>query len=501
MRATQNIPQTVTKRPLDEPVYVDEIFPEEEIRQDDPWARKNAEKEEPLEALEEILKFEEEEDVEPAAPSPSVKPTPAPRSYRMKTPARSSHRSEAPRSANRNPLPTELPRPPRKERTGTWPIEPDPRRNGSNHVKNGHPTQPSPPERAAPLPIQRQPPAPVVPSPFADRQTSRETPPMSENPPPARQESVPISPPPLLPPMPPIRPSPPQGVLPVENVPSTSSQATFRPLVDETPREGETSQERGWEEIDPIRPNTSLDALLERLPLPQNSLILGVCDDGLPLVLELSDPSPGALLFLGDEVEGLRKHLQAVLASVCLLSDPKQVQVDIISPQPEVFTAQKRFPHVQKIHLPDQNEMFDLLGCLFELIEQRQRKDNSLAGKFLKEFLPSNKGPARILMIDQLDVLVEQLAPESLAYLRWLLRRGPAANVWVLASVNAQNAQTVDGKTLNAFGLRVAGKLRNTAQASRLTDLPLDKLSNLVAGEQACIKLDENVIEFSILEI
>jgi hypothetical protein len=141
-----------------------------------------------------------------------------------------------------------------------------------------------------------------------------------------------------------------------------------------------------------------------------------------------------------------------------------------------------------------------LLGSLFELIEQRQRKDNSLAGRFFKEFLPPNKGPVRILLIDQVDVLVEQLAPESLAYLRWLLRRGPAVNVWVLASLNTRNAQAIDGKTLKAFGLRISGKMQNALQASRLTDVPVEKLSSLVSGEQACLKLDEEIVEFSILD-
>ena len=317
---------------------------------------------------------------------------------------------------------------------------------------------------------------------------------------PTREQPESMTPPPLLPGLP-VKPTPPQRVFPAEDIPAASSQATaFRPLVDETPDQEEELQELGWEQIEPTRTREGLHDLIDRLSLPQNSLILGICDDGLPLVLELSDPSPGALLFLGDDVEGLRKHLQAVLASVCLLSDPKQVQVDIISPQPETFAPQKLFPHVQKVHVPDHEEMFGLLSCLFDLIEQRQRKDNSLTGKFLKEFLPTNKGPVRILMIDQIDTLVEQLAPESLAYLRWLLRRGPAANVWVLASLNAQNAQAVDGKTLKSFGLQVGGKMRNTRQASRLTDIPLEKLSSLVAGEQACLKLDE-VIDFSILEI
>lgn len=273
----------------------------------------------------------------------------------------------------------------------------------------------------------------------------------------------------------------------------------FRPLVDGLQDEPAEGNETDGNQSEDHRAPTVHD-LIARLALPKNSLILGVCGDGLPLVLELSDPSPGALLFLGDEVEGMQKHLHSVLSSVCLMSDPKQVQVDIISPTPKAFAGPNPYPHIRKIHLPDQDEMYELLGSLFELIEQRQRKENSLAGKFLKEFMPPNKGPVRILVIDQVDMLVEHLAPESLAYLRWLLRRGPAANVWVLASLNTRNAQALDGKTLKAFGLRITGKIQNASEAGRLTDVPAEKLFSLVSGEQACIKLDEDIVEFSILE-
>ncbi|HNB54560.1 MAG TPA: hypothetical protein PK530_21615, partial [Anaerolineales bacterium] len=304
----------------------------------------------------------------------------------------------------------------------------------------------------------------------------------------------------LLPPIfsapPPV--TAPAPILPYEETP-TPEAPRFQPLVDETQTSPADDLEPEWELTENSRPHSVHD-LIERLALPKNSLILGVCEDGLPLVLELSDPSPGALLFLGDEVEGMQKHLQAILSSICLMSDPKQVQVDIITPSPKTFAPQKMYPHVQKTHLPDQDEMYELLGNLFGLVEQRQRKDNSLAGKWLRDFLPLNKGPVRVLVIDQVDVLVEQLAPESLAYLRWLLRRGPAANVWVLASLNTRNAQCLDGKTLKAFGLRISGKIQNPGQASRLTDVPAEKLSSLISGEQACLKLDEEIVEFSILE-
>ncbi len=41
-------------------------------------------------------------------------------------------------------------------------------------------------------------------------------------------------------------------------------------------------------------------------PLPPYSLILGACDDGLPFLLDLANPAPGALMIAADAGAGKR---------------------------------------------------------------------------------------------------------------------------------------------------------------------------------------------------
>ena len=519
MRQNKNSPPTTDKPILEEPVYVDEVFPNEETSQDDPWAHEEAVKELKLEATLEELLEEANDNVHPktlADKQPTG--TSRARSYRVKiTPPSSPRPSRNQAFPQRHPLPDELPRPnrrnkPREKRTGTWPVETSPRRNGGVPHKNVQPPISSPTGERTTQPEkgQRHPHSGRV-VPPQGQETPRKPRLMNEFRPSPRPEPVPKPvPPPVLPVMP-IKPVIPsrqehpseEGIAP-SPFPAQKpfNGSAFKPLVDEVSSnegEEETNEQTSWDRAVPARPREGLNTYIKRMQLPQNSLVLGVCADGLPLVLEFSDPSTGALLFLGEDVASLQKHLQAILASVCLLSDPKQVLVDIISPDHDAFSRQIRFPHIQSVYLPDQEEVFELLGNLFELIEVRQRKETSLTGKFLSGFLPANKGPIRILLIDQLDILVEQLAPESLAYLRWLLRRGPAANVWVLASLNSLNAHNMDGKTLKSFGLQIAGKLQNYRQTNRLTSIPFEHLSALEAGE-ACLQLDEEAIRFSILE-
>ena len=39
--------------------------------------------------------------------------------------------------------------------------------------------------------------------------------------------------------------------------------------------------------------------------VPAYSLVLGICEDQLPLVLDLTDPSPGSVLIAGDDLTSL----------------------------------------------------------------------------------------------------------------------------------------------------------------------------------------------------
>jgi hypothetical protein len=508
MHIQQNQPKD-EKKTSQEPVYVDDIFPPDEEVQDEAWeisARDELVDDNSPDAILEVNLEDEdiqgEEDNFPYQPSKSGSNQ---KKYRLKIPVPPSRRlHNIPPYSTHKPLPKKLPpllkqQPQRSTQAETWPVAPGASRNGSTQFGSFTPPLPNPNVSSQS--------GNKKPSPDSSRiNKSREN---------LSKEQVPVNksaPPPVLPYAPVKAPSTPKPIFPVErenfNDPPHEQKSldgtSFQPLIDDvsavSEEEDTTTRESGWDRIDALQQEPHLHDLIEQLQIPVNSLILGICTDGLPLVLELSDPSPGALLFLGDDVEELRDHLQAVVASICLLSDPKQVQVDVISPQPETFATQKLLPHVRKIHLPDQGEMFDLLGCLFELVEQRQRKDNSLVGKLFGGIKPSIKGPVRILIIDQIDRLVEQLATESLAYLRWLLRRGPAASVWVLASLNAQNAQDLDGKTLKSFGLQIAGKIRKSGKTTQLTEIPLEKLASLKEGE-ACLKLDEEVIGFSVLNI
>jgi hypothetical protein len=226
------------------------------------------------------------------------------------------------------------------------------------------------------------------------------------------------------------------------------------------------------------------EVIKEHQPLPDLSAILGVDEAGKPLVISFEDPSLGALLIFGDDVADNRKHLGAFLASLCLLNAPEKVQVDIISPTPQAFKSKETDAHYLSSYTAG-DEAFNVLGELLDLVEQRAK------GEALR--------PIRVLVLDQVDQLLENLAPESAAYLRWLLRRGPEMGIWPIATLASHRADLLEGKTLNAFGMHLYGQISDQTLAQRYASACAKIVRDLTPGAEACLTMgDDQILKFVV---
>jgi hypothetical protein len=224
--------------------------------------------------------------------------------------------------------------------------------------------------------------------------------------------------------------------------------------------------------------------LKENEDLPEGSLILGVQDDGKPLVLALDDTSMGAVLIAGDSTAANRKHLRAILASAEKLNSPELLQVDVISRSEDGFKTDSSV--LRKSCAASDDGVFEILGEYLEEIELRLRDDRQL--------------PFRVLFIDEIEELTGRLADDSLRFLRWMMRRGPQVGIWIFASIETARLPEFDSKTYRAFDLRLYGKIREETTAQKYTEIPPKVLRKLAAGSEACFKLDQDVIRFSIPE-
>jgi hypothetical protein len=191
------------------------------------------------------------------------------------------------------------------------------------------------------------------------------------------------------------------------------------------------------------RGRPGLEATLSRHgSLPSQTAILGVTADGSPLLLDLADPSPGALLISGGLGNAKSRLLHAILASIILINRPGQAEIRIIAREPAKF-----------------DHFFPAEHC-----RQILSADDPVAGEAIVDLLPAigpgaygqaQRNPRRaqavILAVDDLAALAEKLDKQAFASLCWLARHGTRMRVWLITTVTNEQAERLDELLLSAF--------------------------------------------------
>jgi len=174
-------------------------------------------------------------------------------------------------------------------------------------------------------------------------------------------------------------------------------------------------------------------------PLPAYSTVFGTCDDGVPFLMDLRDPSPGAILILGDPGSGKSRLLRTILTSTSLINSPDKVNYCLITSKDRTFYAVTGKDHCLAAVSPYDKAASKLIMEMSALTEQRRN------GR--------HRGPAVILAIDDLAVFAaDRLDYDVFVHFKWLLEEGPKSHIWPVITLNAHQFKKVDKRLLSAFG-------------------------------------------------
>jgi hypothetical protein len=219
-----------------------------------------------------------------------------------------------------------------------------------------------------------------------------------------------------------------------------------------------------------------LPLLDEISPLPAYSALLGLCDDDLPLLLDLTEPDSGSVLLLGDSAGANRLHLKAILHSVFELNTMEEVNIHMISNASRSFAELHAQEHMKVSLEPDMAAAVELVEELANLAELRR------VGRSID--------PIQVLAIDEIDNLMRHLDAEHKRLLHWLIEFGPQAGVWVIATLdNAHNTNML--RAMNeAFGTLVLG-CSVDARGLRHAMRQPEQLAALALGAQAIVPTAE----------
>ena len=193
--------------------------------------------------------------------------------------------------------------------------------------------------------------------------------------------------------------------------------------------------------VAPTQQRASLEATLSSQgPFPALTAILGVDLNGTPLVLDLADPTPGAILISGQAGSG-RRLLRAILASTILINRPQQAAVRIIANEARHYDDFFRADHVRQILSADDPAVNE--ACVSLLPEMGLHTHGS------------RYAPATLLLVDDLAALAENLDKQAFASLCWLARHGSRLRTWLIATLPSGQEVEVEELLLEAFGTRL----------------------------------------------
>ena len=239
--------------------------------------------------------------------------------------------------------------------------------------------------------------------------------------------------------------------------------------------QAELRQEGPPQPVTPSAPDAER-TLAQPAALPVGSLLLGLAEDGLPVLLDLFDPAPGPLLVAGDGGSGKTAFLES-LARLAGLQDPGDIQFGVVTPFPEEWKALESLPHCLGVW-PAYHPSAQLF--LSQLVSWA-------------EALPATR-QAILLLFDGFDLMSASEFP-SQHDLRWLLLYGPERHIWPVVTINPARLVHLQA-WLDYFHTRVLGQVKHKHNARLLMDDPQAALADLLPGTQFLLSQSGNCLKF-----
>jgi len=229
-----------------------------------------------------------------------------------------------------------------------------------------------------------------------------------------------------------------------------------------------------------------MNTLLETYPyLPTETTVLGICQDGLPVLFDFHDQSPGSILISGDQGCGKTHLLKSISEAAIQYNTSWQVNLVVITSKPEDWDG-----------LRQSSDWTDY--CLgFEPSYERRAEElvSRIARMVEERRFARQHGPTILLIIDNLEKLVNWDS-ESRDHLEWILKKGPSYRIFPICSIQTEDGLGM-GSLLSRFKTRIIGKMNSPSSRKFLAagDTGAD---DALETDQFMVMLDHAWITFKV---
>ena len=220
------------------------------------------------------------------------------------------------------------------------------------------------------------------------------------------------------------------------------------------------------------------DVLSEFGPMPSEALFLGVASDGLPVLLNLHDPVPGAILISGDAGTGKTALLKNIAAAAGKMHRTEELQFGVLTNRPEEWNGWDSIPHNVGVFPLYHRSAEDFILSLSAWAHGNKTSQQSV-----------------LLLLDDLEAATN-MDFDAKQNLRWLLARGPSRRVWPFTTFNPDRSEGMS-PWLDSFHTRIFGSMQDTEhiQQFHAENAELDSLS---PGTQFSLREGDHWLRFWI---
>ena len=185
--------------------------------------------------------------------------------------------------------------------------------------------------------------------------------------------------------------------------------------------------------------------------VPRQSALLGLDEEGVPLLLRLPSPEVGHVLVAGTTGSGKTALVRSMVVSLALHNRQGEVQLVVIDPKGRGYEGLRGLPH--------------LLYPVVREVTEGAYVLNELVGKMLERDREGVQEPRVVVAIDELADLVMAGGRGVGRSITRLTQRGREAGIHVLASTQKPTVEAIGSLVKSNFPVRLVGSVASAEDA------------------------------------
>lgn len=249
--------------------------------------------------------------------------------------------------------------------------------------------------------------------------------------------------------------------------------------------------EMGQWRLDITRPHEPPVALLDLLPLlpelPESTAVLGIDEEGAPLLLPFADPTMTHVLVAGTTASGKTSLLRTIAVSLAMTNRQSKLQLLVIDPdrpgkQNRQLAPLMFLPHLLSQVIPEPEAGRDALQILVDEMQHRLQHETVR--------------PTIVALIDNVEALVTFAADDVLSAVAALLQRGAEAGIHLVLGTSQPSAEWLSSVMRANLPLRLVGQVQDEVDSLAATAVPAAEAELLLGQGDFLAVIDDTQAHF-----